>query len=260
QHHHAHVAAVLAEHEPEEPILGVAWDGTGLGDDGTIWGGEFLLCEGGGYERTAWLDPFPLVGGDAAAREPRRSALGLLHALDRPVDFPHGLSNNEVTLLQQALKQGINTVMTSSIGRLFDGVAALLGLRQLTAFEGQSAMALEFAAAGKLGLPYPFELNDSIDWRPMVKAIIDDHDRGMAVGEISTRFHGTLVEWLVAVAQRIGVRQVVLSGGCFQNRLLWEGGAERLEEAGFEVLLPRHLPVNDGAIAAGQAWVARGGN
>ncbi len=256
QHHHAHVAAVLAEHQPAGPVLGAAWDGTGLGDDDTVWGGEFLLCAGAGYERVAWLDTFPLVGGDAAAREPRRSALGLLYELGWPVNFPHGLTPEELAVLHQALAQGINTVMTTSIGRLFDGVAALLDLRQLTAFEGQSAMALEFAAKGKLGPAYPFELKDSIDWRPMVKAIINDRDRGVAVGEISARFHGTLVEWLVAVARRVGVKQVALSGGCFQNRLLWEGGAERLEAAGFEVLLPRHLPVNDGAIAAGQAWVA----
>ncbi len=256
QHHHAHVAAVLAEHEPAGAVLGAAWDGTGLGDDGTIWGGEFLLCEGDNYQRVAWLDTFPLAGGDAAAKEPRRSALGLLYELGRPADFHHGLTPEELAVLHQALAQGVNTVRTTSIGRLFDGVAALLDLRQLTAFEGQSAMALEFAAAGKLGPAYSFELKDSIDWRPMVKAIIKDRDHGVAVGEISARFHGTLVEWLVVVARRVGVKQVVLSGGCFQNRLLWEGGAEQLERAGFDVLLPRQLPVNDGAVSAGQAWVA----
>lgn len=259
QHHHAHVAAVMAEHEPSGPVLGAAWDGTGLGDDGTIWGGEFLLCEGAGYERVAWLDPFPLVGGDAASREPRRSALGLIHELDRPVDFPHGLTPEELAVLHQALAQGVNTIMTSSIGRLFDGVAALLDLRQLTAFEGQSAMALEFAAEGHLGKPYPFDLGDTLDWRSMLQAIIVDRDRSIPVSEISARFHGTLVEWLVAVARKVGVGKVALSGGCFQNRLLWEGGAERLAAAGFEVLTPKQLPVNDGAIAAGQAWVARGG-
>ncbi len=259
QHHQAHVAAVLAEHQPAGPVLGTAWDGTGLGDDGAIWGGEFLLCAGAGYQRVAWLDPFPLVGGDTAAREPRRSALGLLFELGRPADFPHGLTPEDLALLHQALAQGVNTVRTTSIGRLFDGVAALLGLRQLTAFEGQSAMALEFAAEGHLGKPYPFDLGDTLDWRPMLQAIIHDRDRSIPISEISARFHGTLVAWLVAVARKVGVGKVVLSGGCFQNRLLWEGGAERLEAAGFEVLSPLKLPVNDGAIAAGQAWVARGG-
>ncbi|MBA7676061.1 Carbamoyltransferase HypF [subsurface metagenome] len=256
QHHHAHVAAVMAEHEPEGPVLGIAWDGTGLGTDDTIWGGEFLLCEKGGFERVAWLDTFPLPGGDAAIQEPRRSTLGLLHRAKLKADFPHGFAGDELALVRQALEKGVNAPLTSSVGRLFDGVAALLGLRQITTFEGQSAMTLEFTAAGRLGEPYPFEVDTTIDWQPMLGAILKDRDHGVAVSDIAARFHGTLVEVMAAVARRVGVRQVVLSGGCFQNRLLYEGGAARLEGAGFTVLLPKQLPPNDGAIAAGQAWVA----
>ncbi|UCH62771.1 MAG: carbamoyltransferase HypF [Fidelibacterota bacterium] len=255
QHHHAHVAAVMAEHGLDGPVLGLAWDGTGLGTDDTVWGGECLLCERGSFERIAWLDTFPLGGGDVAIQEPRRSALGLLHRADLEADFPHGFAEHELALVRQALEKGINAPLTSSVGRLFDGVAALLGLRQVTTFEGQSAMTLEFAAAGRLGEAYPFEVDNTINWRPMLGAILKDRDRGVAVSDIAAHFHSTLVEVMVAVARRADVKQVALSGGCFQNRLLYEGGAARLEEAGFTVLLPRELPPNDGAIAAGQAWV-----
>jgi hydrogenase maturation protein HypF len=239
QHHHAHIAAVMAEHETDGPVLGIAWDGTGLGIDHTIWGGEFLICERGEFERVSYLDTFPLVGGDLATQEPRRSALGLIHRAGVNADFPHGFSPEDMAVIQQALEKGINTPQTSSVGRLFDGVAALLGLRQITNFEGQSAMTLEFAAEGKLGKSYPLELDTRIDWTPMLHAILIDRDRGVSLADIAARFH-----------------QVALSGGCFQNRLLYEGGAAALEEAGFTVLLPRQLPTNDGGIAAGQAWVA----
>ncbi|UCH09552.1 MAG: carbamoyltransferase HypF [Fidelibacterota bacterium] len=256
QHHHAHIAAVMAEHGIEEPILGISWDGTGLGTDQTVWGGEFLWCEQGRFERVAHVGTFPLVGGDAATQEPRRSALGLLYQSGLETDFPHGFTPEELVVVQQALVKGINAPLTSSVGRLVDGVAALLGLRQITNFEGQSAMTLEFAARGKLKQAYPFELNGDLNWRPMLRAIINDRDRGVALSEIAARFHGTLVEMMVAVAKIVGCDQVVLSGGCFQNRLLYEGGAARLEQAGFTVLLPRKLPVNDGGISAGQVWVA----
>ena len=256
QHHHAHIAAVMAEHEVDGPVLGIAWDGTGLGTDNTVWGGEFLVCERGDFERVCWMDTFPLVGGDLATQEPRRSALGILHRLGTFVDFPHGFSEADAAVIQQALEQGINAPLTSSVGRLFDGVAALLGLRQITNYEGQPAMALEFAAEGRLGKPYPFDLDAAVDWTPMVQAILEDRDGGAALAKIAARFHGTLVAIMVAVAKKVGLRQVALSGGCFQNRLLYEGGAAGLEEAGFTVLLPRQLPVNDGGIAAGQAWAA----
>ncbi|GAG97256.1 unnamed protein product, partial [marine sediment metagenome] len=162
----------------------------------------------------------------------------------------------ELAVIRQALEKGVNAPLTSSVGRLFDGVAALLDLRQITTFEGQSAMALEFAAGGRLGQPYPFDGGTAINWRPMLGAILKDRDDGVAVSNIAARFHGTLVEVMAAVARKVGVGTVALSGGCFQNRLLYEGGAARLEEAGFTVLLPRQLPPNDGAIAAGQVWVA----
>ncbi len=256
QHHHAHAAAVMAEHGLDGPILGITWDGTGLGADNTIWGGEFLLCDKGDFERVAWLDTFPLAGGDAATQEPRRSALGLLHRAELKADFPHNFTDEELAIIQQSIEKEINAPLSSSAGRLFDGVAALLGLRQITTFEGQSAMILEYAAKGHLGKSYPFEVDTIIDWRPMLQAVLEDRDGGTDISDIAARFHGTLIEIMAAVAQKVGTREVALCGGCFQNRLLYEGGAARLEEAGFKVLLPQQLPPNDGAIAAGQVWVA----
>jgi len=260
QHHHAHIAAVMAEHDEDGPVLGFSWDGAGLGADQTVWGGEVLLCEKGNFERVDHLFPFPLPGGDAAAKEPRRSALGLLQAAGLDARFPHGFTEQDLALVNQALDQGVNSPLTSSMGRLFDGVAALLGLRQITAFEGQSAMALEFAACGSIGKPYPIDKDTPLDWRPVLQAILKDRERGISTAEIAARFHGALIEALVTVARRAGVKKVALSGGCFQNRLLHEGGVGRLAEAGFAVLLPKRLPPNDGGIAAGQIWVAAYGS
>ncbi len=256
QHHHAHIASVMAEHALEGPVLGIAWDGTGLGSDGTVWGGEFLICEKGDFQRFASLRPFRLPGGDVAALEPRRSALGLLHTIGQPFHFAHGFEESELRLIEANLRQDINAPLTSSVGRLFDSVAALLGLGQVTAFEGQTAMKLEFAAHGRIGSPYPWGAGDVVDWAPMIAAIIADRDRGSSIESIAARFHGTLIEIMVAVARKSGLAEVALSGGCFQNKILYELGAKRLKEAGFKVYLPRQLPPNDGGISLGQVWVA----
>lgn len=265
QHHHAHVAAVLAEHGLDGEVLGVAFDGTGLGDDGMLWGGEFLYGDSGQVRRVAWLRPFPLPGGERAAREPRRSALGLLYSAYGPdldgetLDFADG----ERRLLLQALQRGVNAPPTGSVGRLFDAVAALLGLCQVMSFEGQAAQALQAAAERvPAQMPYPLDLVGDgdgwqIDWRPMLMALRRERATGHAVPVIAARFHATLAALVVRVAHRLRARRVVLAGGCFQNRRLLAETRTVLERAGIAVWWPQRLPPGDGALAVGQAAVAQ---
>ncbi|HEY3449173.1 MAG TPA: carbamoyltransferase HypF [Myxococcales bacterium] len=264
QHHHAHVAAVMAEHPGDEPVLGFAWDGTGLGEDGSVWGGEALLCERGGYRRLFPLRPFLLPGGDLAAREPRRVALGLLHALGLdPRAIPilgAQFQGRELDALLQALQRGLNAPPSTSIGRLFDGVAALCGLRGKSLFEGQAAMELEFCAGEERGDEgYPFPLDRAAgraDWSPLLRAVLDDVGRRTPPSLVSARLHSSLAGLAVAVARESGARRVALCGGCFQNERLGRLSHAALAEAGFEVLRATRLPPNDGAISLGQALVA----
>lgn len=264
QHHHAHLAACLAEHGATEPALGIIWDGTGYGHDGTIWGGECLLGTAASVERVAHLRPFRLPGGTAAIREPRRVALALLWELLGEAAFEqHDLaplqtsSGSELRLLAQMLERQVHAPLTTSAGRLFDGVAALLGLPQRVTFEGQAAMQLEFLADPNEHGQYEMDVRDAIlDWRPTIRALLVDLRKGGDRGCIAARFHNTLVAAIVAMAQQIGVAQVVLSGGCFQNRHLTERAAEQLAHHGFAVLLPRQVPPNDGGISLGQVAVA----
>jgi hydrogenase maturation protein HypF len=230
QHHHAHLAACLADNGDPGPALGVIWDGTGLGSDGTIWGGEFLRGDAAGFERVAHLRPFRLPGGEAAVREPRRVALALLWAMwgeaALEMDLPplRAFSPAERRLLGQMLRQDVNTPVTTSAGRLFDGVAALIGLNQQVDFEGQAAMALEFIADPTESAAYPLPVTGQtpfiIDWQLLVESVVADWRRGIAPAVISARFHNGLVTAMVEVARRIGEAKVALSGGCFQNRLL----------------------------------------
>ncbi len=270
QHHWAHVLACMAENELDAPVLGVSWDGTGYGLDGTIWGGEFLLADPGndaGFQRVAHLRPFRLPGGSAAVREPRRSALGVLFELgdeaalrDQTLAPVRSFSDGERTLLRQMLAKGFNAPVTSSAGRLFDAVAALIGLRQRSSSEGQAAMELEFAAEPRIDAVYPFEITDDaphgVDWRPAIEAIIDEVRRGERAGIMAAKFHGTLAEMIVAVARKIGEPKVVLTGGCFQNRLLTEACVSRLRDAGFRPYWHQRVPPNDGGIALGQVMAA----
>ena len=276
QHHHAHLAACLAENGTDGPALGVTWDGTGYGSDGTIWGGEFLLGDASGFTRVAHLRPFRLLGGDAAVYEPRRVALALLFEMygDAALEMDdlapvRSFSVSERHLLSRMLARGVNAPITTSAGRLFDGVAALIGLHQEVSFEGQAAMALEFGADGREGGAYPFGLTKDggrrtkeqdapsvLDWQPMMEAILADLRAGVERGIIATRFHNALVDAIVAVARSVGEPRVALTGGCFQNRLLTERAADRLERAGFEVILHRLVPPNDGGISLGQVAVA----
>lgn len=263
QHHHAHLAAVLAEHGLQGEVLGVAFDGAGLGDDGTLWGGEFLIGDCRQMRRVARLWPFPLPGGERAAREPRRSALGLLYGAYGPdlgSQMPDFTAQERRTLLQ-ALERGVNAPLTSSAGRLFDAVAALLGLCQEMSFEGQAAQALQAAAEQvPAQAPYPVALvqEDSgllADWVPALAALLADRAAGVPVPQIAGRFHATLAALIADVARQLGVCRVVLAGGCFQNRRLLEETRARLDQAGLAVWWPQRLPPGDGALAAGQAAV-----
>lgn len=288
QHHHAHVLAAMAEHDLAGPVLGVAWDGSGLGPDGTIWGGEFLRVDRRGFTRLACLRPFPLLGGEAAVREPRRVALALILELTNPERFEPKLlemfSPRELEILRKMAENKLNSPLTTSVGRLFDGVAALAGLHPRVSYEGQAAMALEAVhetAQGRLRLrarkegfdydyehdgnesnlrPYPCELLESegdgpliLDWRPTIESVLNDRRAGANTAAISARFHAALIETIVAVARRAGLPDIVLSGGCFQNRILLEGAIGRLRDEQFRPWWPRIAPPNDGGIALGQA-------
>jgi hydrogenase maturation protein HypF len=258
----------MAENEVAPPVLGVSWDGTGLGADGTIWGGEFLLVDETSYRRIGHLRQFPLAGGDAAVREPRRSALGLLYQVygENCFNMQPLVGNlfaaNELTVLRGILVNGVNTIPTSSAGRLFDAVSSLLGLCHKATYEGEAAMALEFALADtQTEDVYPFEIieNDSIltlDWQPAIAQLLADRDHGAATSIMAARFHNTLVEMIVAVAKRIEQPKIALSGGCFQNKYLTERTIARLRAEGFRPYWHQRVPPNDGGVALGQIVAA----
>jgi hydrogenase maturation protein HypF len=266
QHHFAHVAACMAENQIEAPALGVVWDGTGYGLDGTIWGGEFLLAKrDGAFERVAHFRQFRLPGGDRAIKEPRRSALGLLYEIfgERAWDFlPQNvdLLENEKSLLEQMLEKQINAPLTSSAGRLFDAVASVIGLRHRASFEGQAAMELEFARQLDVRDAYPFRIEEArpmrVDWGPMICELLADIGRKKSSGLISAKFHNALAEMIVVVAKKIGEQNVVLTGGCFQNRYLTERAVARLREEKLTPYWHNRIPPNDGGIALGQAVAA----
>lgn len=274
-HHLAHIVACMTDNGIEDAVLGVAWDGSGFGDDGTVWGGEFIVVDGVSTQRVAHLRPFPLPGGDKAVTEPRRAALGVLHELrgeqafdDAPPGPLADFSEADRNILKRMLVRAINTPRTTSAGRLFDAVASLLGLMQQTSFEGQAAMALEFAIgdvtqAGCYPMPVIPRADGAdgafiVDWRPLIAALLADIDRGVPTAQMAAAFHNAMAESIVSVAQAVGQSRVVLSGGCFQNRYLTERAAARLRATGFEAYWHRHVPPNDGGLALGQAvWAGR---
>lgn len=275
QHHHAHVAACMAEHNLDGEVLGVAWDGAGYGSDGTIWGGEWLRATYQGFRRVAHVRPFRLPGGEQAAREPRRCALALLwetfgaDALDlASAERDDRLEQRLV--LAAMLQRQINSPVTTSVGRLFDAVASITGFCHAATFEGQAAMAVEWAAmrgrssesGGEAGYPLPLHREDGeeglwiADWRPMIRTMVDEGQGGMDPERMACRFHVTLAELIGRVAEQVRVPRVVLTGGCFQNGLLLSLARRRLEQAGFTVYSHRLVPPNDGGLSLGQAVVA----
>ncbi len=272
QHHYAHVLSCMAENDLQPPALGISWDGTGFGTDNTIWGGEFLRVTESGFDRVAHLRTFPLPGGDTAVKEPRRTALGLLYELfgdelfSKPDILPlQAFTPPELAIVKPMLQRNINSLRTSSAGRLFDAVASIIGTRQVVRFEGQAAMMLEFAIGDFetdecYSLPLSSIINHQssiiLDWGSMILEIIEDMNKGISAGIISAKFHNGLVEGMVEVARRIGEERVALSGGCFQNKYLTERAIHRLHEEGFRPYWHQRVPPNDGGISLGQAVAA----
>ena len=271
QHHHAHIVSCLAENGESGPVIGLSCDGTGLGDDGTIWGGEVLLADLSGYTRLGHFEPFPLPGGDSAIREPWRTAYSLLRESfggeSRAIFgrlFPE-VDAERAGLIGQMLERSLNSPMTSSLGRLFDGVSAILGISRWVTYEGQAAAHLEMAMNQGEVRSYPPALQiegDRIIMRTcaLIRSIVEDLEAGHPSGAISAGFHDFVVDSLYEAtrlaSERTGVRTVALSGGCFQNVYLLEALSGKLRRSGFPVLVHRNVPPNDGGISLGQAVVA----
>ena len=269
QHHHAHLASCLAEHGIREPAIGVIFDGIGYGADGHIWGGEFLVGDLKEFQRYGHLRYQLMPGGDLATREPWRMALSYLQSAfgEVPGDLKcfAGIAENELRLVCQAMIKRINTPLTSSCGRLFDAVASIIGLRQVVSFEGQAAMELEMLADPGQSSAYPYRLLHQdgqviCDPSQMIESIANDHLSGVVGSRIAGRFHLSLAMMIEEVCdqlqQQTGLKQVVLSGGVFQNSLLTEMLVPRLEKADLTVLTHTLVPPNDGGLAFGQAVVA----
>lgn len=266
QHHHAHVASCMAEHGLDEPVIGVAMDGAGYGDDGAIWGGEFLIADHAGYRRAAHLRYVRLPGGDQAARQPWRMAVShLLDAGCEGVALP-GVTAQARKTIEQMTVRGVQAPWTSSAGRLFDAVAALVGLRTENRYEGQAAMELEWLAAdlAEEG-EYPFKMQSDqspmvIDTRPLIRAVVRDTQSGIRADVIARRFHATVAAMVYEVCLRLReathIDAVVLSGGVFLNALLTRETCARLRWAGFRVYRHQQVPAGDGGLCLGQLAVA----
>ena len=256
QHHFTHILSCMAERGLEGWVLGIAWDGTGYGEDGTLWGGEFLKCTYDGYERSFHLLPFKLIGGEKAVKEPSRVALSLLFelygekalSLDLPpVNF---YNTQELRNLYTAWKGGINSPLSSSVGRLFDAVASLFGIVHRVSYEGQASMMLEDLFDPRVEGFYPFEIEENkVDWRPLLLALMEEKDRSVAL----SRFINTLAKVCIDVALRLGLERVCLSGGVMQNNPLVSRIRELLEAEGFRVFTHQKVPANDGGLSLGQA-------
>jgi hydrogenase maturation protein HypF len=268
QHHHAHIASVMAEHRlnGRSPVIGFSFDGTGYGTDGAIWGGELLLADYHGFERVAHLKYVSLAGGDLAVKRPYRLALAHLQAAglawDESLPCVATCSETEQRVLQKMLAKGINSVPTSSMGRLFDAVAALLGIRQVVTYEGQAAIELEVAAAPDVDEPYQFDLSGELfDAAPIFAAIVADLRQGLATAVIAAKFHNAVADLIVQLSLQMrrqhGLNQVALSGGVFQNVTLLETAVRQLHYHNFEIFTHRLVPPNDGGLALGQVMIGR---
>lgn len=270
QHHHAHIVSAMAEHRIEGPVIGVACDGTGYGPDGTVWGGEVLVADESGFERAAHLACVSMPGSAAAIKEPWRMAVSYLQDAygdawpDLDLPLPEEAGGSKLRIIREMIVKRVNSPLTSSLGRLFDGVAALAGLRSRVNYEGQAAMELEMAAADETEERYEFEWEGCDPIRilpaPIIRGVVEDLALRVPLPTVGARFHNTVVEVFAEVCARIGrergLNRVVLSGGVFQNARLLEGITPALEARGFEVYSHRLVPANDGGIALGQAVAA----
>ncbi len=266
QHHHAHIASCAADNGHDGPVIGIAFDGAGYGPDGCIWGGEAMVADYEGFRRLSHLEYLPLAGGDAALRHPGRIAAAFLLGSFGPIfsGLAATLAGEEnARIIARMIERGINTFQTSSCGRLFDAVAALLGVCGRTTYEAQAAIELETLARSSAPVKhvYPFSLRDGVmRTNRILAAIIADLEHRTPVEKIARAFHETIAAAAASMAvharAETGIRTVALSGGCFQNRLLLAATIERMEERGFTVLAHRRVPANDGGLALGQAAIA----
>jgi hydrogenase maturation protein HypF len=269
QHHHAHIASVLAEHGLVGPVIGLAADGSGYGLDGAVWGGEVMVADLQGFERVAHLAYAPLPGGAQAIRQPWRMAAVYLAQtygedfLQLDLPFVHGLERQRWQPLAQMIARRLNSPLTSSLGRLFDAVAALLGIRSEVVYEGQAAVELEMRAI-PTDESYPFAIHAgqpmTLDVTPSLRAIVQEVQRDTPIPVIAGRFHRTVGQLLAAICGRVrehtGLNRVALSGGVFQNRLLLEQVLALLAADGFQVYYNQHVPPNDGGLSLGQVAIA----
>jgi hydrogenase maturation protein HypF len=266
QHHHAHIASCMAGHKLDELVIGVSMDGTGYGDDGNIWGGEFLICDLKNYQRFSHFAYVPMPGGDLVTKAPWRSALSyLMAAFGHDVDlsgfkFLKNVASAEIEWVREAIIKNINAPLSSSCGRLFDAVSALTGICTHAGFHAEAPMRLQDAVQENISESYPFINEKIIDFSPMIRAIVDDLEKKSALGLIAARFHNTVVGAIVQTAvqlrQQSKLQKVVLSGGSFQNEILLERSIEKLQAKGFEVFWHQLIPANDGGIALGQLAIA----
>jgi hydrogenase maturation protein HypF len=266
QHHHAHIVSCMAEHSLDEKVIGVSFDGVGLGTDMQIWGGEFMLCDLRDFERAMHLRYVPMPGGDTATKEPWRMAVSFLidafgndyHAL--PLPFLSTIDPSSLRIVEQAIALKINTPFTSSAGRLFDAVSALSGLCSSSSFHAEAPMRLESIADPAEAAAYDFITDQSIDTRPLIRGVCRDILEGVPAPLISARFHNTVINIIFAGVSRMSratdIRKVVFSGGTFQNKYLLEGIENRLRGSGYSVFSPAAIPANDGGIALGQLLIA----
>jgi hydrogenase maturation protein HypF len=267
QHHHAHLASCLADNswDSVEPVIGCILDGTGYGEDGHIWGGEFLLGSYTSYSRELHLRDVPLPGGDSSIRNP--SKIGISYLLDAGLQSDHDLppyneySDSQLEVIQRQISQNINTQLTSSMGRLFDAISSILGIRQRVTYEAQAAIELEFFCDPSENGRYKIELDEKgFDTRTIIRSIVADFHSGKNLGLISGRFHNTMaylcLEASNIISSQSNIRKVVLSGGVWQNRTLLKKTIPLLENSGFSVLFHNHVPTNDGGISLGQVVIA----
>ena len=270
QHHHAHAAACMLEHGLNEPVLAIVMDGTGLGDDGKVWGGEFFFCDRAKYRRLSHFEYVPLPGGDKAAEEPWRMVVAYLwhyfkdepSGIPYPADFVERIGTERITMLERMMEKGVNTPYTSSAGRLFDAVASLLGICDVSSHQAEAPVLLEQAAMGERNAyAYPVSAEgEEISFYSLFEALLHDKTNEVPVSLISARFHTTLASLFVQKARllikRTKATQVVISGGCFQNKLLTESMRRQFIMAGVPVYIPSRIPCNDGGIAVGQLTIA----
>jgi hydrogenase maturation protein HypF len=271
QHHHAHIASCLADNGLAGPVIGVALDGTGYGTDGRIWGSEFLVADYKEFKRMAHLEYLPLPGGSLAIKKPYRTAAGYLIALgiklDEKLSLANYLKSAELDVIKKQIEKGVNTPLTSSMGRLFDAVSALIGVRGVIQYEAQAAIELEVLAhraESETGL-YPFSTVEQdgvniIKIHDLLAAIVRDLQKNTPKEVIAAKFHHTVAQMIVKICQTIseitGIKEVALSGGVFQNRLLVRKSAAMLESADFKVYTHHQVPCNDGGISLGQVVIA----